>query len=352
MNDFRKSQSRWTELAWVYAVTLLVTGIASAIQGTVAWLDGYLLVIAAATFLYLPLEIITRRGDNPADYGIHRKSILRATFIALMLCAIVFPPYSIGFHLWQTEVVGQAFKPEKARFDRWPMSVRGIPARRIPAEGQVHVFHQNDRFWFSWHLKPKTTIDVKTTTDGSFDSVEGGWRTHGEELRLTKRKPQGRATVETTGQHIAFELSVNGKPIETDDIRVGAAFTAADSNPLRVDRGYFWILELLLVQLILVALPEEVFFRGYLQTSIDRLWGRDRKILGVDFNLHSAILVSALFAIGHFVTIPNPARLAVFFPSLLFGWLRRASGGVTTPIIFHAACNLYVELALVYYQAP
>ena len=252
--------------------------------------------------------------------------------------------------MWQTEVVGQEFQPDKARFDRWPLGVRGIPARRIPAEGQVHVFHQNERFWFAWHLEPDSVLDIIAKGEGPFESVDGGWQPHESGLRLSKTRPQGRATLETSGNQITFDLRTAQAPIDTDDIRVGAAFTSADANPLRIERGYFWLFELILVQLLLVALPEEVFFRGYLQTSIDRLWGRDRKVLGIDFNLHSAILVSALFAIGHFITIPNPARLAVFFPSLLFGWLRRASGGVTTPILFHAACNLYVELALVYYQ--
>ena len=40
---------------------------------------------------------------------------------------------------------------------------------------------------------------------------------------------------------------------------------------------------------------------------------------------------------------------AVFFPSLLFGWMRRATGSVTSAIIFHAICNLFVEIASRFY---
>ena len=61
------------------------------------------------------------------------------------------------------------------------------------------------------------------------------------------------------------------------------------------------------------------------------------------------LLTSALFAIGHIVTIPHPARLAVFFPSLLFGWMRRATGGIAAPIAFHAACNLLVDVVARFY---
>ncbi len=33
-------------------------------------------------------------------------------------------------------------------------------------------------------------------------------------------------------------------------------------------------------------------------------------------------------------------RLAVFFPSLAFGWLRSATGSIVAPVFFHASCNL------------
>ena len=47
---------------------------------------------------------------------------------------------------------------------------------------------------------------------------------------------------------------------------------------------------------------------------------------------------------GHFVTIPVPARLAVFFPSLVFGWLRAKTGGIGAPLAFHAFCNVFSEI--------
>lgn len=93
----------------------------------------------------------------------------------------------------------------------------------------------------------------------------------------------------------------------------------------------------ILGQLFGVAFPEEVFFRGYLQSALDRAWP-----VSTVFSLSPGILVSsAVFALGHFLTEPRPERLAVFFPSLVFGILRKKSGGVGAPIAFHAACNLF-----------
>ena len=52
------------------------------------------------------------------------------------------------------------------------------------------------------------------------------------------------------------------------------------------------------------------------------------------------VLTSLLFAIGHLALTPHPFRLAVFFPSLVFGWLRAKTGGVAAPILFHGLANV------------
>jgi CAAX protease family protein len=52
---------------------------------------------------------------------------------------------------------------------------------------------------------------------------------------------------------------------------------------------------------------------------------------------------SALFALGHLCTEFNAARLAVFFPSLVFGFLRARTGGVGAGLVFHALCNLFAS---------
>jgi membrane protease YdiL (CAAX protease family) len=93
-------------------------------------------------------------------------------------------------------------------------------------------------------------------------------------------------------------------------------------------------------QLVVIALPEEAFFRGYLQTSLDRTWPPRWRILGAE--LGPGLFVSAaIFAIGHVLTIRHPARLAVFFPALVFGWMRSRTGGVGAGVLFHAMCNLF-----------
>ncbi len=81
--------------------------------------------------------------------------------------------------------------------------------------------------------------------------------------------------------------------------------------------------------LLLVALPEEVFFRGYLYDAFEEA-GRE-----------PVVPVALLFAIGHFVIAPSPFRLLTFFPALLLGWGRKRSGNVYVPTAVHFLYNLF-----------
>ncbi len=104
----------------------------------------------------------------------------------------------------------------------------------------------------------------------------------------------------------------------------------------------------ILGQIALIALPEEVFYRGYLQTRLDDAWPPRLRVLGATVG-PSVLVTSAIFAVGHLLTIHDPGRLAVFFPSLLFGWVRARTGGVGASIGFHAACNLFSATLLQVY---
>lgn len=109
--------------------------------------------------------------------------------------------------------------------------------------------------------------------------------------------------------------------------------------------------EALAIGLFAVALPEEVFHRGYLMSALELRWPPKRELLGVPFGW-AAILSSVLFALGHLVTVPSTARLATFFPALVFAWLWRRSGSLWAPALFHVASNLLMDVLLASTFAP
>jgi membrane protease YdiL (CAAX protease family) len=123
--------------------------------------------------------------------------------------------------------------------------------------------------------------------------------------------------------------------------------------------GYYWWSEpsssfalrlppnfasLALAQVVVVALPEEAFFRGYLQTGLTDLTTRRIRLLGAELAPGAWTLQAVLFAAVHFVVEPHAARLAVFFPALLFGWVRAWRGGIGAALALHAMSNLYSEI--------
>ena len=98
-----------------------------------------------------------------------------------------------------------------------------------------------------------------------------------------------------------------------------------------------WVVD----QLFVVALPEEFFYRGYMQARLRDAWPQGRRFLGV--RLGPAFwLTAVLFALGH-LAIFQVWRLSVFFPALLFGWMRERTGSVVGAALFHAAANLFVR---------
>lgn len=93
---------------------------------------------------------------------------------------------------------------------------------------------------------------------------------------------------------------------------------------------------LITLQLFFVAVPEEVFFRGYLQEKLGN-------------NLKGVVIVSVFFALGHFFTLCVPSgfiggicvqSVLTFFPSLVMGYLFARTETLWGSIIFHFLSNL------------
>ncbi len=93
---------------------------------------------------------------------------------------------------------------------------------------------------------------------------------------------------------------------------------------------------LVVINFLLVAIPEEVFFRGYLQKQLgNTIW--------------SVVIVSLLFAIAHFIAIcvfrgPGlfvcSVNVLTFFPSLVMGFLYYKTKTLWSSIFFHAVANI------------
>lgn len=100
------------------------------------------------------------------------------------------------------------------------------------------------------------------------------------------------------------------------------------------------------VETMVLAFAEELFFRGYLQQLWTRWDPAGWKRLGLAWR--PIVCVSAVFAVVHYIgEWSAPARLLVFFPSLVFGALRAKTGSVWSATLFHAYSNVLARV--VYY---
>ena len=82
-----------------------------------------------------------------------------------------------------------------------------------------------------------------------------------------------------------------------------------------------------------VAFAEEFFYRGYLTLRLEE---RMRPV-------PAALLAAALFAAGHLLT-PAPWRLLVFFPALIFAFLRNRTRTIVGASVCHFLFNVWLRL--------
>lgn len=97
------------------------------------------------------------------------------------------------------------------------------------------------------------------------------------------------------------------------------------------------------VQWLVVGLPEELFFRGFLLTKLEARFPPRRRWLGGGIGL-ALVLSAAAFAVIHLPKDGDPRALATFFPGLLFGWMRSATGSILASTITHGASNILARL--------
>ena len=111
-------------------------------------------------------------------------------------------------------------------------------------------------------------------------------------------------------------------------------------------------LETIAIQVLLVAFPEEFFFRGYLQTIIARHFPKKFHLFWIQALAvgWTVPITSLLFAASHSFITFRWWHFSIFFPSLVFGWLRERTNGLIAPILFHAVSNLLVGLIALAYQ--
>jgi membrane protease YdiL (CAAX protease family) len=123
-------------------------------------------------------------------------------------------------------------------------------------------------------------------------------------------------------------------------------------TPLRVARPADGrVIAWLFYQFLYVAVAEEVFFRGYLQTNIARLaskippgphaWKCSQRLQ----NCVIVVLCAACFAAAHVIVQGQIAPILTFLPGLILAWLFIRTKSLLAPILFHGLANTFYCIA-------
>ena len=105
------------------------------------------------------------------------------------------------------------------------------------------------------------------------------------------------------------------------------------------------LLSWVVYEFLYVAVAEEVFFRGYLQSNILRLtdtmkWrSRGWPAPSGLQNWASIVLSAACFAGAHIIVQGQAASALTFLPGLILGWLFIRTRTLLAPILFHGLAN-------------
>ena len=347
-------------LAWV--ATVVVIAVLAALGRLSSLVADNAQALAALLFVYLPLWLLRRRGTEPSERGIDLQRPWRRLGTALATAAVVFPLFALGHHVYRTRWEHRTLRLDEHVLVRWPLELAGRPA--LPPAWPVAIWDERGMLHL-WH--ERAPEGGRWSILLAFDApVRAVWATFLRQGHLWRRPvPAGQATgavrfrdrrvsivargrggvrIDTTGTHtVTVEVRRNGTLVEAHGIRLGRWGASGGDNPARWTRSWTTMLWLLLVHLVVVGFPEETFYRGYVQTEADRRWRPRWRVLGAQVG-PGLIFTSLLFALGHFLVEFDPSRLVVFFPSLLFGWLRNRTDSVLAPAILHGLSNGLLEV--------
>src|SRR5262249_13165501 len=98
-----------------------------------------------------------------------------------------------------------------------------------------------------------------------------------------------------------------------------------------------------LVQYVVVALPEELFFRGLLLGLLEKRFPPKRTLWGGKVGL-ALVLCSLAFCLGHITKRVRVRRVTTLFPERLSALLGARIGSIFAGTLVHGGSNIVVKV--------
>jgi hypothetical protein len=332
--------------------------ILAATGSMVPLLGSNLLLIVASAFVILSDRLLPADAPRLASSDHRREGLTRGLATGVGWSLIVLVLFVPGYHVWSTVLNDRTLAPGAGALARVDGEIERT-SRHRPADAPpdtAWIGSDGRDLTLYWHPTRQQVL-IEAATDGRFAAVDAvpppTERTPGTlRLNASGGRPIAWRITPRDATWVDVRVTYAGREARLPGIRVGDRAPLASEQRgtavrLQLDRSWIWMS--IAVQLLLVALPEELFFRGYLQRRFARALGESPGSGGWLRLTRSNLAASAVFALSHLVIGWNPMRLAVFVPSLLFGRLAERTGGIAGSVLLHAACNLMVQIAATQY---
>jgi hypothetical protein len=306
--------------------------------------------LVAVAMLAVPRFLLPDDADDPSDYllPLHRPlASLRTATVVLALIAIFYVP---GIHVLRTSVFHEQPTFSLGALRRPQNALLGTPpATPDPASAALLSYHTAGTTTVRWNPGANGTLTI--SADEPILDVDHFRSTHSISSELTPDRSAEVQFRHQQAEHVTIELHTDGQTPQLTTPNGRVRDGEGESLEFDIHYSMLWMLTVALVQALVVALPEEAFFRGYLQRRLHEA-GLRRVILRVPgLEVTTANLAtSVLFALAHLPAALSPYRLATFFPSLLFGAMRDRDRSILSAIIVHTIGNMIMQIATGIYR--
>lgn len=342
-----KRQRILTEVLWVYTGTIGIIFVLYQMRG-ISTINSHLWTLAMLLQVYVPSWMAQRQEQTLVVYGMHLSGWKKSLYYGLLTTLIFIIPTLLGHHIWQ-QYHGYHLRQNTVALRQYRHLMRGTPQSiQKPQQIQIFTDPQGQLLTVRWQAPVHATL----STDGSLSVVAGhSWLQGPSKGKVVQLSGGGFSQVSTvrlrvSGSVLKYIFRRDGQLVPTRHIRLGPQLQPASSYSLPLN--FEWLVYLIIAQCLMVALPEELFYRGYMQTRLDSVFPV-RTFWGIPMSWGN-VLVSALFALTHFLIGFDPSRLSVFFPSLVFGALKHRTQSLLAPILFHAMANILVKMLETFYR--
>ncbi|MCO4760004.1 MAG: CPBP family intramembrane metalloprotease [Myxococcales bacterium] len=273
----------------------------------------------AGVFIGLPLLLAHFRPFEGDPLGIGQVPLVPSLLLGLAATAIIALPFILGYDILATRVLQQT------RFAGPGVLSFGQAYQRTSPLLAGHVSLSEEGHKLAIDNRTAATIVVRAGAERF-------------ELRPTRRL----LVSEAQARHMKLTRP-DGRALPSGVVIAAGDGAAQDAPTLDLRRSRLWLFWLLASQFLVIALPEEIFFRGWVLGRLRVALPARRRLLGVPFG-SAHVLSAALFALIHLVAVPSAHRLLVFFPGLLFAWLTERSRSVIAPAVNHTLSNVLLNV--------